>query len=39
MLLAAGKGTNITVITDGEEASEGLAAIEELINDYFGEGG
>ena len=39
MLLAAGKGTSITIITDGEEASEGLDAIEELINDYFGEGG
>lgn len=38
MMLAAGKGTEIQVNADGEDAHLALQAIETLINDYFGEG-
>jgi len=38
MMLAAGKGTDITVTADGNDAEQALQAIEALINDYFGEG-
>ncbi|MBI5862016.1 MAG: HPr family phosphocarrier protein [Rhodocyclales bacterium] len=38
MMLAAGKGTTVTVDTDGEQADEALQAILQLINDRFGEG-
>lgn len=38
MMLAAGKGTDIKVNADGEDAELALEAIEILINDYFGEG-
>ncbi len=35
---AASKGTNITVLTDGEDADIALSTIEELIESGFGEG-
>ncbi|MDX1574296.1 MAG: HPr family phosphocarrier protein [Methylophaga sp.] len=38
MMLAAAKGTNITVSADGDDADAALQAIGELIADYFGEG-
>lgn len=38
MMLAAGKGTEICVRCEGEQADEALQALLDLINDYFGEG-
>lgn len=38
MMLAAAKGTEITVHADGDDADEALQAIGSLIADYFGEG-
>ena len=38
MMLAAGKGTKIHLITEGEQEQEALDALKELINNYFGEG-
>lgn len=38
MMLAAGKGTVITVKVNGEDEQEAITAIIELINDRFGEG-
>ncbi len=38
MMLAAGKGSTVTVETIGADADEALAAILDLIADYFGEG-
>lgn len=38
MMLAAGKGTDILVNIDGDDAEQAIQAIEALINDYFGEG-
>ena len=38
MMLAAGKGTRITVETAGDDAEAALAAVVALINDKFGEG-
>jgi phosphocarrier protein len=37
MMLAAGKGSTVTVDTDGERADEALAALLELIAGRFGE--
>ena len=37
MMLAAGKGSTVTVDTDGERADEALAALLGLIADRFGE--
>jgi phosphocarrier protein HPr len=37
MMLAAGKGSSITVDTEGERADEALVAILALIADRFGE--
>ena len=37
MMLAAGKGSVISVIASGPDAEEALDAIEQLINDKFGE--
>ncbi|MFN4149188.1 MAG: HPr family phosphocarrier protein [Rhodocyclaceae bacterium] len=37
MMLAAGKGSEVIVDTQGERADEALAAILALINDRFGE--
>lgn len=38
MMLAAAKGTTISIETNGEREEEALSAIIALINDYFGEG-
>jgi phosphocarrier protein len=38
MMLAAARGTDITVIAEGDDAEAALGAIGALINDYFGEG-
>ena len=37
LMLAASKGTNITVQTEGKDATEAMLAIESLINGKFGE--
>jgi phosphocarrier protein HPr len=38
MMLAAAKGTTIVIETNGEDEAEAMQAIQNLINDYFGEG-
>lgn len=38
MMLAAAKGTEITVRADGDDAEKALTEINALINDFFGEG-
>ena len=38
MMLAAAKGTQITVNAEGNDAQDALSALEGLINEYFGEG-
>ena len=38
MMLAAAKGSTITIDTQGEQADEALAAIQALVADRFGEG-
>lgn len=38
MMLAAGKGTALTVETIGLQEEQALQAIAELVNNYFGEG-
>jgi phosphocarrier protein HPr len=38
MMLAAGKGSTVTIETEGEQEQAALDAILALINDYFGEG-
>jgi phosphocarrier protein len=38
MMLAAGKGTRITIETDGADESEAMDAVCALIADKFGEG-
>jgi phosphocarrier protein len=38
MMLAAGKGSTVTVQADGADAEAALAAITKLIADRFGEG-
>ncbi len=38
MMLAAGRGSVITLETSGPQETEALDALEALINDYFGEG-
>ena len=37
MMLAAGKGTTLTVQADGFDEEETLKAIADLVNDRFGE--
>ncbi len=37
MMLAAGKGSQITLYADGEDAEEGINKLEELINNRFNE--
>jgi phosphocarrier protein len=39
MMLAAGKGSKVTLETDGPDETEAIEAIVALINDCFGEGG
>lgn len=38
MMLAAGKGTQVHLYTEGEQDAEALQALSELINNYFDEG-
>lgn len=38
MMLAAGKGSTITLEADGTDESAAISALQTLINDYFGEG-
>lgn len=38
MMLAAAKGTEITISADGDDAQQAILSIEALINDYFEEG-
>lgn len=38
MMLAAGKGTNLHLAAEGEQADEAIQALVELINNYFDEG-
>ncbi|HLD68414.1 MAG TPA: HPr family phosphocarrier protein [Pseudomonas sp.] len=38
MMLAAGKGTSIHLHTEGDQEGEALAALLELINNFFDEG-
>lgn len=38
MMLAASRGTDITLIIDGLDEQQALEALTALINDYFGEG-
>ena len=37
MMLAAGKGSRITIETDGADADQALAALTKLISERFGE--
>ncbi len=39
MMLAAAKGTTITISTDGKDEKQAMAALEELIINRFGEDG
>ncbi|MCL2345207.1 MAG: HPr family phosphocarrier protein [Desulfobulbus sp.] len=38
MMLAAGKGSTVSIETDGPDEAEAMAALLALIADYFGEG-
>ena len=38
MMLAAAKGSTITIETNGDQEQEAMTALLALINDYFGEG-
>lgn len=38
MLLAAGKGTKINIVVDGDDEGDALKKLSDLINDGFGEG-
>ncbi|MDR2837906.1 MAG: HPr family phosphocarrier protein [Azonexus sp.] len=38
MMLAAGKGSKVSVETDGADEAEAMEALLALIADYFGEG-
>ena len=38
MMLAAAKGSTITIDTQGEQEDEALQAIQDLVADRFGEG-
>ena len=38
MMLAAAKGTEITIKANGDDAEKALQQIDSLINDFFGEG-
>jgi len=37
MMLAAGKGSQITIRTDGDQEDAALTAIVQLVNERFGE--
>lgn len=38
MMLAAGKGTTVHMHTEGEQEDDALAALKDLINNFFDEG-
>ncbi len=38
MMLAAAKGSTVTIETSGEREDDAMTALLALINDYFGEG-
>jgi phosphocarrier protein HPr len=38
MMLAAAQGSNITLEANGSDEAAAIAALQALINDYFGEG-
>jgi phosphocarrier protein HPr len=38
MMLAAGKGSKVTIEVDGADEDEAMKALCELIGNYFGEG-
>ena len=38
MMLAAGKGSILTITCEGEDDEEAIQALEDLILDFFGEG-
>lgn len=38
MMLAAAKGSTVTLEASGEDEVAAIAALDTLINDYFGEG-
>ena len=38
MMLAAGKGSIVTLEADGADEGVAISALQTLINDYFGEG-
>ena len=38
MMLAAGKGTQVHLHPEGEQDDDAMAALVELINNYFDEG-
>ena len=38
MMLAAAKGSTVTLEASGEDEMAAMAALEDLINNYFGEG-
>jgi phosphocarrier protein len=38
LTLAAGRGTELGLRVDGSDEAEAVAAITQLIGDYFGEG-
>ncbi|MCP1626054.1 HPr family phosphocarrier protein [Pseudomonas nitroreducens] len=38
MMLAAGKGTQLHLATEGEQEDEAIKALVDLINNYFDEG-
>ena len=38
MMLAASKGTELELLVDGRDEQQALAALKELVEDYFGEG-
>jgi len=38
MMLAASKGSTITIETDGADEAEAMTALKSLISDRFGEG-
>jgi phosphocarrier protein len=37
MMLAAGKGSSVTIETEGPDADDAMAALQQLIADKFGE--
>ncbi|MCL2523199.1 MAG: HPr family phosphocarrier protein [Betaproteobacteria bacterium] len=39
MMLAAGKGSTVSIDTEGADEAEAMTALLALIADYFGEGG